>query len=166
MDGLWRRVGQSASQKSCVKSQNKKSAQAAIVEDRRRAKSPDVLAHRLSHLHNSHQGVGLGFFPLQLALFYISKNRKLPVSRYIWCNVVMLDCRLLSFYCGFCRIKFLLKNFAFSCKMCIILSDCLYACIVVCIVGWAFHKLGCLLCLKVDWVRPYHEINLSKQNWQ
>ena len=79
-----------------------------------------------------------------LALFCLSKNRKLPVSRYIWCNVVMLDCRLLSFYCGFCRIKFLLQNFAFTCTMCIILPDCLYACIVVCIVGgpstnWAVY---------------------------
>ena len=45
-----------------LKSERKKtSAKAAIVEDMRRAKSPDVLAHRLSHLHNSHQGVGLGF---------------------------------------------------------------------------------------------------------
>ena len=86
MDGLWRTVGQSAGQKSCVKFQNKKSAQAAIAEDRRRAKSPDVLAHRLSHLHNSHQGVGSGFgkhFFFPLALICLSKNRKLPVSRYM-----------------------------------------------------------------------------------
>ena len=81
------RVGQSTNcEVFCEVRGKKTSAKAAIVEDRRRAKSPDVLAHRLSHLHNSHQGVGSGFgkhlfFPL--ALICLSQKRKLPVSRYM-----------------------------------------------------------------------------------
>ena len=136
MDGLWRTVGQSAGQKSCVKFQNKKSAQAAIAEDRRRAKSPDVLAHRLSHLHNSHQGVGLGFGKHFLSIdlpFPESKAACVKIYGYgvwVWCNVVMLGCRGLSFYCA--GLSFYYKTLPLHVK-CVSFFQTAYKCLHCCL---------------------------------
>ena len=97
MNGLWSRVGQSTNfEVFCEVRGKKTSAKAAIVEDRRRAKSPDVLAHRLSHLHNSHQGVGLGFGKHFLSIDLSFEEKKAACVKiygygvWVWCNVVML----------------------------------------------------------------------------
>ena len=99
----------------------------------------EVLAAGLSHLHNSHRE--------QLVLFRLHIFSKWPLLAYFLWALDRFRSKV-----GQATLCIFVSYF-------IVCQQCCHPC-------WTFHKLGCLLCLKVDWGCSYLHINLRKHNRQ
>ena len=111
----------------------------AIPGEQMNVQGWEVLAAGLSHLHNSHRE--------QLVLFRLHIFSKWPLLAYFLWALDRFRSKV-----GQATLCIFVSYF-------IVCQQCCHPC-------WTFHKLGCLLCLKVDWGCSYLHINLRKHNRQ